>query len=295
MTSIPQHLRYTPPKVESIVGNVTSKYRTITPKPNFDDIVAQQIRKLRDADPLPPRNEAYASVRSRYQDPYTPRSVPDSNDRANIPFYETHEYKQYKSTSPVVNVAPRFMEISPPNDAKRKSVIEGKRSEITERYGRPNFAVSRVKLKSFQEMQPAKPTTSRPHSPAAKNAVSVVMQWVKNGVAIPRDRVVEVSPLKPRTEKRPFYGAGGAGGGSFEKRHTSPTRKALVEVEDKVAQYTTTMQKARAATPPRVAALISARRQLAAFDAQPPVARVLTPGKRVPSPVRRIPSPVRVP
>ena len=271
MIDIPDHLRYRAPVPTINFSGVSSRYNSPTrAKPSSTQ--ANLLETLRRASPLPPKNPAYAGVSSRFQSEILrPQTVPmvgpaplakhesvrfsreiaqarqksNLQQRVTSKFFEVHTVQGPGAT---LSATPRAIQEEKKRQENKKVMKEG-----------TAFKVAIGRNDNFDVMRKGNPKLTRQlQSPRKTNAkASVVMEWVNNGVAIPRDRAVS-PPQRAQSPSargiRPFYLPGGAGNGQFERSSTSPVRPIALTIERHVVGVANKMRSATLASPPRVAA-----------------------------------------
>lgn len=281
---IPDHLRFKDVRdVPNPYAGVTSRYRSPPKRAAPADPLQAEREKAAAAKYVNPH---FAMVESRYRSPPKSPTVRPSADDVPLSKSEsvrmTKEYVAHKQHSAVFQHVPsKFFDLytmqAPPKATRREEIDERLRQQ---------------KLSISKEGQVFTPIVGRCRSPTAAEIVqplrkkaghSVVMEWVRDGVPIPTSRPAD--PPKPRVYRKeiPFMAPGGAGGGSFARRTTSPTRVALASEERLVASV-----KERLQHPSRLSTEVATRLQRPSPSRTSPT-RTISPNRRTAS---ATPSPV---
>ena len=267
-TEIPFHLQYRAPTTPQSFLGVHSKYMqrpSFIPQPVAVDIPKRFV------------NEQFVGVQSRYRSPKDGKLLPETpllpKDQSVL---QTKELKAHKSTATVLGfgqVPSRYFEVH------TTTVTDGRRSprkaaeeKIKQQHGEVDrdgkiFHVSRSNAPTFDDMKRKGDVKLLPHK--HNTASSVVLQWIKSGISIPGMEEREVKSKSPSRVGRPFACGGGAGGGSYERRPTSPIKKAAEDECRTVQRMCDAMCNTRRTSPPRVASLHHPRFQREAFNKSP--------------------------
>ncbi|CUI15352.1 Hypothetical protein, putative [Bodo saltans] len=246
---VPDHLRYREPKSgpDYYVG-VLPRYLS-PPKKRVDVDPLEEARRKAAAQRVV--NPQFSMVESRYRSP--PKSQVPARVAAEeepLPKYisvrPTTEYVAHKRQAAV------FQHI--PSKYYDMYVTQGHggptpRDQVAQKQRQQRIELSK-EGRTFSPIlsKPKAPTFGAPDPLPGKKKTgqSVVMEWVKHGIPIPTSRHEE--PVKPRTVSRgtPFFGPGGAGGGSYFRRETSPTRLAAQQEERIVSNIKERLQHPKA-------------------------------------------------
>jgi hypothetical protein len=262
---VPEHLKYRPPKVSNpyVVG-VQSRYRSPPKKLVNLDNIGENKRGA-----SPPKNPQYVHVESRFRSPKQQNLVQLLTDECRLSKMEsirmTEEYMVHKEACGSLRHVPSryfdmYLKAKSDSPTRREEVYDERRRQHHEvtKSGKPFCVPLHPISGTFSSMasSEAKPLERKkdPTSPSAR-AKSVVMDWVNYGIPIPcRETDPPKHPVPvPRMGGRPFASAGGAGGGCFERRLSSPKRPAG-QIEDKKIQgLLERMNSLRTSSPPAAA------------------------------------------
>lgn len=292
--TIPPHLLYRPPKVTNDFRYVESRYKS--PRKTVDAAAYYRDRIDATRTPSPTRTSEFQGVESRYRSPPKARVPPDASALTKRS-EASEEHKQLSAAQGFAAVSSKYYDLHlrpPPTSTPRLAVEEKKKREAEElkRNGQP-FRLVHVKETSFKDMEKGnRELRERWNSPPKRSANqhSIVMSYVKDGIAIPGHEAVPAKRPQPdalRISQQEFYGGGGAGGGSFFRRTNSPTKMQSGVEEGKVQKLASALQSARSKSPPRVAAL---QNRLAKAAAEERTAASLQRGGGI-TPLRRTTSP----
>jgi hypothetical protein len=257
LTTLPDHLRYRAPHVPNSFAHVESRYRN-APSPKRQHEAPEQ----RAATP----NPRYSGVTSRFRSPVKqqPQPPPPEIVRRTESVKMTPEYEHHKRVAAAAgfgNANSKYFEsyhqAAAQGQTPRARVQETLRTAGEKKDGIA-FKAWSTQAKTFSDMAHENPQMQLWDAPASKSRgrTSVVMNFVNNGIPIPSSR--PVSPArKPSPTRyiggRPYTGAGGAGGGSFERKPNSPVKQVQRLEDAKVRTLVTTMASARTRSPPRAA------------------------------------------
>jgi hypothetical protein len=246
---VPDHLRYREPKAgPDYYAGVLPRYLS-PPKKRLDVDPLEDTRRRAAAERVV--NPQFSMVESRYRSPPKPQLPPRVGaEEEPLPKYisvrPTSEYVAHKRQAVVFQHIPSkyydmYVTQGQAGPTPRDQVAQKQRQKRNEQ---------------SKEGRTFSPITTKPRSttfgtpdplPGKKRTgQSVVMEWVKHGIPIPTARPEE--PPKPRPVNRgtPFLGPGGAGGGSYFRRETSPTRLAAQQEERLVSTIKERLQHPKA-------------------------------------------------
>lgn len=266
MSRLPDHLRYRPPTVPNTFEHVESRYRN-PPSPK------RQPEMPTFSPDLAP-NTRFAGVESRYRSPQkedvarSARYQPAELLKRTESVKSTPEYAHHKRVAAAAgfgNAESRYREVFTRQESgpTPKDRVNSRLKTLAEKKDGVAFKAWSTQAKTFSDMARENEQLKRWESPPikSKGKTSVVMDWVDRGVPIPTAR--KPSPPRrpspePRMGDRPYAGAGGAGGGAFDRRANSPVKRGTRLEDTKVRTLTSTLATARTSSPPRVAAVPTA-------------------------------------
>lgn len=268
-TELPEHLQYKPPTVETSFEGVESRYwygpKAKKTPADFD----------RPRPPTPTRNSPFKDVEARFRNS-SPKRTPPPTDHIVQPLKptesvrQTKEYAAHKRTAAAVGMGgacskyyDMYAHQSTQVTTRRQAVestLKDEKKKMHNTVFRPTMSHTSTFSEMERENEELKQWSQSPRKSSTKR-VSIVMDYVKNGTPIkgfesPVPRTT--SPFRrptPRMGNKPFYGGGGAGGGTMGARANSP-KKQVRELENtKVQELRKEQWTAKTKTPPRVASL----------------------------------------
>lgn len=294
VTELPPHLRHRPARVHNEFAFVESRYQRPKSPTRAQEAPAPPQR--------PTATSKWNATESRYRSPQkdAAHSSPYNLQRQkplapHESVRETEEYKQHKRVAAaqgLKNVDSKYYELwhtAADKGPTPKDRVEQRLRELGEKKDGVAFKAWSTQAKTFSDMAKENAQMTRWNSPPAKSRgrSSVVMDWVKRGVPIPgRDDTPAQRPASPpKMGPKSYTAAGGAGGGSFNRRTNSPQKRGAQLEEQRVREVAASLKSARtsAKSPPR-AANVSTPSITAKYTI---THRPVSPDRRPPSPTQR--------